>query len=176
MGFDWKATLATVAPMLASAVGSPIAGMAVSAGLTALGITPKSGNEEAQLAKAMQSATPADMLKLKQADNQFKLDMEKLGVDVQRINAGDRSNAREREIKTGDNAPKILACVVVIGFFAVLGMIAFADIPDKAMQPINILLGALTALLVQVGNYYFGSSASSAAKNATIHKALNNSK
>jgi len=42
------------------------------------------------------------------------------------------------------------------------------------MQPINILLGALTALLVQVGNYYFGSSASSAAKNATIHKALNN--
>jgi len=172
MGFDWKATLATVAPMLASAVGSPIAGIAVSAGLTALGITPDVGNEEAQLAEAMKSATPADMLKLKQADNQFKLDMKKLGVDVERINAADRSNAREREIKTGDNAPKILAGVVVIGFFGVLGMIAFGDIPNAAMQPINILLGALTALLVQVGNYYFGSSASSAAKNETINKVL----
>jgi len=172
MDFDWKATLATVAPMLASAVGSPIAGMAVSAGLTALGITPEVGNEEAQLAEALKSATPEDMYKLKQADNQFKLDMAKLGVDVKRINAADRSNARDREIKTGDNAPKILAGVVVVGFFVVLGMIAFVDIPDKAMQPINILLGALTALLVQVGNYYFGSSASSAAKNETINKVL----
>ena len=173
MSFDCKATLATVAPMIASAVGSPVAGMAVSAGLKAFGITPEAGNEEKQLAEAMKSATPADMLKLKEANNQFMLDMKKLDVDVERINAGDRSNARAREIATGDNAPGLLATVGVVGFFAVRGAIAFVAIPDNAMQPINILLGALTALLVQVGNYYFGSSASSAAKNATIHKALN---
>jgi hypothetical protein len=40
--------------------------------------------------------------------------------------------------------------------------------PAQAIQPINILLGALTAMLIQVGNYFYGSSRGSAKKNDTI--------
>ncbi len=162
--FDFKALLGTVAPALATAFGGPLAGMAAKAGLSALGLDPEPGNEEEQFATAMATATPADMLKLKQADHQFRLDMEQIGVDLEKIAATDRASARQREIQTGDNAPKVLAVVVVSGFFATLGSIAFVAIPEAAQAPVNILLGALTAMLTQVGNYYFGSSAGSARK------------
>jgi len=159
---DWKSLLGSIAPTIATALGGPVAGMAVKALGGALLGNEDAGKDEVELALA--NASPADLLKVKEVDAKFKTDMEKAGVDLERIASDDRANAREREIKTGDNAPKILATVIVIGFFATLYAIAFADIPDKAMQPVSILLGALTAMLTQVGNYYFGSSAGSKKK------------
>jgi len=173
MAFDWKSIVSTVAPMIGTAIGGPFGGMAANAALTALGINPEQGNEEAQLQQALANATPADLLKLKEADHAFEKDMKALDVDRERISASDRANARQREIATSDNAPKILATVTVTGFFTTLYVIAFVSIPESAQQPVNILLGALTALLIQVGNYYFGSSAGSAKKNQTIQTALN---
>ena len=166
--FDWKSIVGAVAPTLATVLGGPLAGMAVKTlSATLLG---KDDGTTDEIQAALIGATPADLQKLKDADHTFKVEMGKLGVDLERIASDDRSDARRREIETKDNAPKTLATVVVIGFFATLYTIAFADIPDKAMQPVNILLGALTALLIQVGNYYFGSSAGSARKTALLGK------
>jgi len=178
MDFDWKATVATVAPAVAGLFGTPLAGLAVKAGLAAFGISASDiptdqASAEKMLAGKVASATPADLLNLKESNNKFEEEMKSLGVDLKKIAAGDRADARQREISTGDNAPKILATVTVTGFFTTLYVIAFVSIPESAQQPVNILLGALTALLIQVGNYYFGSSAGSAKKNQTIHAALN---
>ncbi len=159
---NWKSIVSSIAPKLATALGGPLAGLATK-------VIAKSllGNENASqgdVETALLNASPTDLLKLKDADNTFKLDMEKIGVDLEKIAADDRANARQREIQTKDNAPKILACVIVVGFFTTLYTIAFVDIPSGAEQPVSILLGALTAMLTQVGNYYFGSSAGSAKK------------
>lgn len=162
MSFDWKSLVGTIAPTLATALGGPMAGMAVKA--IAGGLLGDENATEKDIALAMANATPDDLLKLKEADQSFALEMEKLGIDLERIAAGDRDSARNREIATKDNAPKILAGVIVTGFFATLATIAFVPIPTEAQQPINILLGSLTALLIQVGNYYFGSSAGSKEK------------
>ena len=170
---DWKSILGTLAPTVATAIGGPFGGIAAKVALSALGIDSPPEDAEAALEAQIRQADPDMLLKLRTAENQFKLDMERLGVDLEKVHAGDRASARDREVKTRDNAPKILATVVVLGFFATLATIAFATIPAAAMDAVQILLGALTALLIQVGNYYFGSSAGSAAKNATIHKALN---
>lgn len=167
-GFDWKSLVGTIAPTLATALGGPMAGMAVKA--IAGGLLGDESAGEAEIAAALQGATPADMLRLKEADQSFKLEMEKLGVDLERIAADDRDSARAREIATKDNTPKILAGVIVSGFFATLATIAFVEIPAGAQQPINILLGSLTALLIQVGNYYFGSSAGSKEKTRHLAK------
>lgn len=163
---DWKGLLGTIAPTFATALGGPAAGMAVKALSGAL--LGRDDGTEADIGIAMAKASPDDILKIKEADNAFKLEMERVGVDLHKIAADDRANARQREIATKDNAPKVLATVIVIGFFTTLGCIAFADITDAAMQPINILLGALTAMLTQVGNYYFGSSAGSREKTAIL--------
>ena len=164
--FDWKSIVGAVAPTIATVLGGPLAGMAVKTlSSTLLG---KNDGSPDEIQAALAGATPADLQKLKDADNTFKLEMEKLGVDLERIASADRDSARNREIQTKDNAPKILAGVIVTGFFVTLGTVAFATIPDKAMPAINILLGSLTALLIQVGNYYFGSSAGSKAKTALL--------
>ena len=166
----WLKTIRMVAPTIATALGGPLAGMATKAIAGAL-----LGDEnasQADIEMAVAGATPDDLIKLKQLDSEFELKMAKIGVDLKRIAADDRASARQREIDTKDNAPKILATVIVVGFFTTLGCIAFATIPPAAMQPINILLGALTAMLTQVGNYYFGSSAGSARKTALLGKQL----
>lgn len=165
---DWKGLVGSIAPTLATALGGPMAGMAVKALSSSL-LGHEDGTE-ADIELAMANATPDDLLKIKETDNAFKLEMERIGVDLQKIAADDRNSARDREIKTKDNTPKVLAGVIVIGFFATLATVAFATIPDKAMPAINILLGSLTALLIQVGNYYFGSSAGSKAKTEIIGK------
>lgn len=165
---NWKGLLGSIAPTFATALGGPMAGMAVKALSSSL-LGHEDGSE-ADIGLAMANASPDDILKVKEADNAFKIEMERVGVDLEKIAADDRANARQREITTKDNAPKILATVVVTGFFTTLGCIAFADIPNAAMQPINILLGALTAMLTQVGNYYFGSSAGSKAKTDLLGK------
>jgi len=165
---DWKKILSSVAPTLATAFGGPLAGMATKAIAGKL-----LGNENAtqlDVEQALLGATPGDLAKLKEIDAGFKVEMEKIGVDLAKIAADDRADARRREVQTKDNAPKILATVIVTGFFATLYTIAFVDLPPGAEQPVSILLGALTAMLTQVGNYYFGSSAGSAKKTELMGK------
>ncbi|RME56706.1 hypothetical protein D6779_10110 [Candidatus Parcubacteria bacterium] len=172
MAFDWKGIVASVAPMIGTALGGPFGGLAAKAALSALGIEAKEGSEEQQLAEAVKQASPEQLLALKKADQDFAKAMKSLDVDLEKIASADRASARQREISLRDNAPKILATVVVAGFFSTLYVIAFVPLPEGAQQPVNILLGALTAMLTQVGNYYFGSSRGSDHKTEILRTVL----
>jgi hypothetical protein len=162
MDFDWKALVGNIAPAIGMALGGPVGGMAAKVLSSTL-----LGKEDAttkELAAAVMGATPEQLLMLKQADLDFQVKIEELGIDLEKIAADDRANARNREIQTSDVTPKILSSVIVVGFFSVLGIMITVNIPVEAQQPVNILLGALTAMLTQVGNYYFGSSVGSKRK------------
>lgn len=167
---DWKSIVGTVAPGLATALGGPLAGMAVSAISQALLGKPEGTVEDVQA--AILGATPATLLELKKADQQFQKDMAMVGVDLERIAASDRDSARKREIETKSYAPAILGAVIVVGFFGVL----FSLISGHAVMPkeyellVGGLIGTLGSALVQVFNYYFGSSAGSAAKQVTLDR------
>lgn len=102
MAFDWKKTLATVAPTIATALGGPLAGMAVNVAAKALGVEP---NEQA-IETAISSGSPELFLKLKEAENGFILELEKLGVERDRIAYQDRDSARKRQVNSGDNTPR----------------------------------------------------------------------
>ena len=64
--------------------------------------------------------------------------------------------------------PAIIAAFALLGFFGVLSVMAFEELPPNAVQPFSIMLGVLGGLVAQIGNYYFGSSAGSARKNEII--------
>lgn len=164
--FDWRGTLATVAPVLATALGGPLAGVAVKVAADALGIAP----DEDAVAAAVSSGDPGVLVKLKEADLQFQAHLATLEVDLERIAGQDRDSARQREMVTQDLTPRLLAAVILTGFFATLYMIAFEPLPPAAEEPVLILLGALTAMVTQVGNYYFGSTAGSARKTELLGK------
>lgn len=78
MGFDWKKTVAAVAPLVGTAIGGPFGNMAAGLVTTALGI-PKDSTD-GQIAEAVKNATPDQLLAIKNSDHQFKKDMAALGI------------------------------------------------------------------------------------------------
>jgi hypothetical protein len=170
MAFDWKAAVSTVAPTLGTMLGGPLAGTAISAILAVFGLD--GGSSEAQIAKAVQNATPEQLLALKAEDNRHAEAMEKLGLDREAVAAGDRDSARKREEKVKDWTPRVLAAVVVGGFLGTVYMV-LAGYVDGLKDPMTAtltgtLIGYVSAKADQVISYYFGSSASSKAKDETI--------
>ncbi len=160
--FDWRKLVGTVAPTLATALGGPLAGAAVGAiGRAVLG---NDKATEADIDAALAGATPADLLKLKEADQAFKLEMEKLGVDIERIHAEDRDSARKMQIATKDFMPALLGSVITLGFFGVLGFLMAEGLPENGAQPVLILLGSLSTAWTAVTAFYYGSTKGSAEK------------
>ena len=84
-----KNLVSTVAPALGSALGSPLGGAAIGMIAEKLG-----ANNQQAVEKANRQATPDEMLKLKEADNEFEVKMKELEVDVFRLEAEDKQNAR----------------------------------------------------------------------------------
>ena len=173
MSFDWKAVVGTVAPGIATALGGPLAGMAVKT-LSDHLLGHPDGSED-DVAQAIAGASPDILLKMKEADQAFTLSMQQAGVDLEKIAAGDRDSARKREIATGDNAtPRILAGIVVLGFFGVVYSVlsGYVDgLKDPSIATlIGTLIGYVSAKADQVVSYYFGSSAGSDKKTDLMHK------
>ena len=162
MVFTWLDTLRTVAPTLASLVGGPLAGTAVSAISSLLFGKPDVPADE--IAQAMATANPETLAKLKQLDNDVAAHMKQLDIDLERIVAEDRSAARQREVARRDWTPLTLALLSFFGFFATLGALVFIEVPPSGQAPLNIMLGGLSAIVASVSAYYFGSSAGSARK------------
>lgn len=171
MAFDWRALVGTVAPTIATAIGGPLAGMAVKALSSAVLGTPEGSEED--IAKALQGASPETLLALKKADQEFAVRLKELDIDLEKLHAGDRASARDREIKTGDNwTPRILAGAVTAGFFGVLfHLMANGIVDDAGGNALLIMLGSLGTAWTGIVAYYFGSSAGSAAKTNIMAKA-----
>jgi hypothetical protein len=160
--------LGQVAPTLATALGGPLAGLAAKT-LSNVLLGNESGSE-AEIAKAMQNATPDQLAAIKQIDADFKTRMAELEIDLERIAAGDRDSARKREVLTGDYTPKVLAAAITVGFFGILFWMFVHGVPKNGNEALLLMLGALQTAFTGVIAYYFGSSAGSKAKTDALAK------
>jgi len=167
-GFDWRQLVKSIAPTIGTALGGPLGGVAGLALAKVLGVPESSANDDSALAAAVQGANPDQLLALKKADQDFALQMQSLGFKnveaLEAIAAGDRANARNREIQVKDWMPKALGLLITVGFFGMLYWMMRHEVPIGNKDMLNILLGALGSAWIGVCGYYFGSSAGSAAK------------
>ena len=162
-----------VAPWVAAAASSALPGpigMAARVVATAIGKPVKA--DVGEIAAAVAGATPEQLATIQHADQQFQLDMQKLGFQHQEELAqgayADRASARLREVSLRDRMPTILGLFVTLGFFGLVGLMAFHAFPDKTRDVLMLLIGALTVGWKDVMGYYFGSSAGSDDKNEII--------
>lgn len=168
MGF--KDIFKTAFPFISAAasIGGPLGTIAASAVGKALGVEKVQPDTIADTIAAATSKDPDAMLKLKQAEEQFQLDMAKLGFDsaekIAEVDAADRANARSREMAIKDKTPMILAFAVTGGFFSLLWLLAFHSVPTDSVRILDVMVGSLGTAWVGVVTYYFGSSAGSAEK------------
>lgn len=164
MSFDWKSVVKKVAPFLGAALGGPMGGLAAKWVGDALLGNPNADEEE--IAKAVMSASPDQLLKLKELEVKVK----ELETQQYKIDADDRANARANNNANGKRSiyPDILSTLIVLGFFgAVWGIMNFRqDQEDRDI--LYMMLGVLGAGFGSVLNYYFGSSASSRGKDTAL--------
>ena len=159
MSFDWKSTLSTIAPLIGGSIGGPMGAVGVSAALKAFGIEPSKDpqDNETLLKETMKSATPADMLLLKQADQQFEKDMAELGLKREQMHQADRGSARQREATVGGNTTPVMAWVIIVGGFSFLAATMFLEMKADPLTQ-GTVLGLVIGEIRQVTAYYFGSS------------------
>jgi hypothetical protein len=145
-----------VAPTIATAIGGPVAGMAVKALSTAL-LGHADGSEN-DITTALANATPDQIAAIRKADNDFKVQMETLKIDLVKIATEDRASARNMAAATQSYTPSVLSYVTVV-CWAVIQYYLFTHIIDASMRElIARVLGTLDGALMLVLSFWFGSS------------------
>lgn len=166
MKLDWKTIVGTVAPTLATALGGPLAGVAVKSIAGKLLDRPQATEEEVE--QAVLGADPQTLIRLKEIDAEFKKHMTDAGVRVEEIDANDRANARARETQVRDHTPAYLAYAITIGFFGTLGFMLVNGKPATGGDALLVMLGSLGTAWAGVIAYFFGSSSGSRKKDEAI--------
>lgn len=158
-----------VLPVLGKAIQGDMGG-ALDEGMKAIGLNP-SGNasqDKRDFEDAVKNATPEQLKALKKIEYDYKIQMAKLQIKEEKVHAEDRNSARERHMAMKDRTPSIIGISLVFGFFALLGILIFSEVPIHNQQILNIMLGSLGTMTTAVVTYYFGSSNSSAKKDEML--------
>lgn len=162
---SWISVLENLAPTIASALGSPVAGIAISALESALGIQ---GSDNVQKTIEDGKLTGDQVASIQQAEIAVKAKAQELGLDFEQLAVTDRKSARDMEIATKSMVPPILATLIIIGFGIIIGM----KIWGIALPTDPILQDLITTLrdaVILVLSFYFGSSNGSQNKDTIIH-------
>lgn len=191
MAFDIKTALGSIAPTLATMMGGPLAGTAVTALMGAFGLS-SSGSQEKDAAAITQvvqdgKMTPEIIAAVRKADQEHEVLMGQQGIDLAKLNAaheealattftGDTQDAR----KTFGQQKAILymGITILFTFAVIMGFVLYAcfellnggiTIKDVSVVAaiagmVGSVVGYVAANAQQVVSYFFGSSHGSATK------------
>lgn len=152
--------LKQIAPTIATAMGGPLMGMAVSAVSKAIGVEP----DKVQDLISSGKLTSEQIAQIKIAEIDLQKQAQDLGLNFEELAVDDRKSAREMQVATRSWVPPLLAASVTLGFFAILGGMMFGRMSVADNTALTMMLGSLGTAWTGIIAYYFGSSAGSQAK------------
>jgi hypothetical protein len=171
--------LKTIAPTLATMIGGPLAGGAVTALESAFGLDAGAGPDA--ITKVIQTGamTPEIIAKVREADQAYATKMKSLDIDLAKINAdhdtlmaqtqeADLASARTMQETTKDWVPQALALVVTAGFFGILGWMLVNSKTLTDQPVLMVMLGSLATAWASIVNFYYGSSAGAKKANEAL--------
>ena len=147
-----KNIVGAVAPTLGTAFGGPMGGMAANMIAEVLGVP----NNPKSIEKAMEEATPEQMLELKKAESDFEVKMKELEVDVFKLETEDIQDARGKFSK--DWTARIMGMATVGGFLGYIFLITLQPPEANSEALVNLILGYLGGLASAIVSFYFGAS------------------
>ena len=151
-----KSIVGVVAPTLAQGLANPagaISGLAINAIAEKLGIE---ANPQAVTKALGDQPTKEQMLELKKIEQDFKVEMKQLGLDVYKVQTQDIQNARKTF--SGDWTSKILGFITIGGFMGYIFLVTIQPPEQNSEALINLVLGYLGGLASAVISFYFGAS------------------
>jgi hypothetical protein len=155
--------LEQIAPTIATCLGGPLAGLAVSAVSKALGVSQEDAKEMMDSGKMS-----ADQIaQVKVAEIELQKQAQSLGLNFEQLAVEDRKSAREMQTTTQSIIPPLLSVLVTAGFFGILGYLMVRP-ADTGNTPLMIMLGSLGTAWTGIIAFYFGSSAGSQKKDQML--------
>jgi len=187
---EWKKIINAVAPVLGTALGGPMAGAAVK--IIAGAVLGDENASEQQVTEAvMQGLSPEALVKLREADNAFKVRMRELDIDLAKLNAATEqaylSDVQDaRQSHGGSLGVFWLGIAILLTFAGVMVAVLWGGyallvspdpIKDESMKAIvsaliGTVVGYVAANAQQVVGYFFGSSKGSADKTDALAAAV----
>ena len=158
--------LKQIAPTVATALGGPLAGMAVAAVSKAIGV------DESKVGDLISNnkLTADQIAQVKLAEIELQTQAQELGLNFEKLAVDDRKSARDMQAAIRSKVPPTLAAIVTLGFFGILVMMLLGKV-DSNNPAILMMLGSLGTAWTGIIAYYFGSSAGSQAKTDLLSKA-----
>lgn len=155
--------LAQIAPTIATALGGPLAGLAVEAVSKVLGVGQDDAREMLETGKMSADQIAA----VKVAEIDLKKQAQTLGLDFERLATDDRKSARDMQIATHSVWPGILSAITTMSVLGVIGARMWGlALPDDTVTV--QLIGSLTTGWGMALAYWFGTTRGSANKDAML--------
>lgn len=163
---DWKDTLMKVAPTVATALGGPLAGTAVSAIGQLLGLSNPTPDS---IATAIQSGTltPDQISKLKELEMQYQNEEKERGFRYEELAYKDRDSARQANVSGGIQKELFWLSIILLGLTLGTEIFVLFNGYPKTLPDIIVgrVLGLMDAVAMMVLAYWYGTTNGSAQKN-----------
>jgi len=156
--------LTQIAPTIATCLGGPLAGLAVTALSKLFGVAP----DQVQSMINDNKLSADQIAAVQQEEIRFKEQTQALGLNFEQLAVEDRKSARDMQTTTQSIIPPLLSILVTVGFFGILAYLMVTP-ADTANTPLMIMLGSLGTAWTGIIAFYFGSSAGSQKKDAMLY-------
>ena len=153
---NWLDTLKKLAPTVASALGGPLAGVAVTALGELFGVAEPTQDKIKALIESGQM-TGQQIADIRALELKLKGEEAERGFKYAELEVKNVESARSMKVATGSIFPEILSAFITIGFFGVLGWMLY-DKTALESQPLLVMLGTLGASFGAVINYWLGNN------------------
>lgn len=166
---DIKKILSGIAPTVATVLGGPLAGLAVDAIGKAMGMdTPTVESVTRAIQDGRMTGEQIEAIRMAEVNLQARL--KELDIDLEKVAGDDRASARSREMAVRDYTPQVLAYLLTVGFFGVLGYLLEFGKPAQGGDALLVMLGSLGGAWGSMVAYYYGSSSGSRQKTEELAK------
>lgn len=160
---DWKTAIGAIAPTVATALGGPLAGLAVDAVGSAFGWTDAT-KEKVEEAFSKGQLSGEQILALKQAEIALVAQEKELGFKFAELGVRDRESARAMFTATRSNIPAVLSVIVVTGYLGILIGMMTGTLRVDDSQSLFQMLGSLGTAFGMVLSFWLGSTFGGIAK------------
>lgn len=164
--------VSSIAPTLATMLGGPLAGTAVSALESAFGLNPGAGPDAIMAVAQSGAMTPEIIAAVRAADQRHAEVIGQQGIDLAKLNAdhdtafaqmevSDRADARAMQVKQHSPWPGILTAMTTVILASAI-VARFAGVEISQDPTIANLIGSLTTGWMACVMYWVGSTRQSA--------------
>lgn len=162
----WQDALKTLAPTVATALGGPLAGAAITAIGSIFGMSaPTADNIGKMFADG--KLTADHLAEIRKLEMTYQAQERERGFKYAELVFKDIDSARAMQIATHSKMPAVITVLVTVGFFAILALLFFH--PElRGNEIVMVMVGQLSAVWASCTSFYVGTTFGSANKNALL--------